>query len=146
MRRIRELEAWSTPGKLLSASYGKDLAQELWNLGVPREVYLGLNAIPDQTDIVNLRLAIEAGELAADDFKGFCSTHSLPPSLDSADSACGFLEYSLGRRLAWIHLPEDSEPQVLQNLIEMLRDRGHVVVDPDSLSVLARESGSGAEA
>jgi len=146
MRRIRELEAWSTPGKLLSASYGKDLAQELWNLGVPREVYLGLNATPDQTDIENLRLAIKTGELAVDDFKEFCGTHSLPPSLDSADSACRFLEYSLGRRLAWIHLPEDSEPQMLQSLIEILRGRGHVVVDPDSQAVVAGERGSGAEA
>lgn len=131
-RRVRELEAWSTPGKLLSANYGKDLAQELWNLGIPRDVYLGLDDIPDQTDIENLRLAIEAGDLAVEAFKNFCKAHSLPPSLVSAESSCKFLEYSLGRRIAWIHVPQDSDPQVLQDLISVLKDRGHVVVDPES--------------
>lgn len=132
MRRVRELEAWSTPGKLLSSNYGKDLAQEFWSLGVSRNVYLGLDDIPDQTDIENLRLAIEAGELAVEDFKRFCKAYSLPPNLESAESSCKFLEYSLGRRLAWIHLPQGSNSQMLQDLISMLRDRGHLVVDPES--------------
>jgi hypothetical protein len=136
MQRIRELEAWSTPGNLLPTDYGKDLAQELWSFGISPDIYLGLNSIPDWTDIENLRLALASNELTIEDFSKFCSIHSLPPSPRHADSANKFLEYSLGRRLAWIHLPEDSTPDMLQGLIEVLKGKGHVVVDPDTLMVV----------
>ncbi len=132
MRRVWELEAWSTPSTLLPADYGKDLAEELHALGVPRDLFLGLGQIPTGTDLEILRCVLERGELTADDFETFCARHALPRRPDAAESACKFLEYSLGRCLAWIHLPENSPPAVLQGLIEILGDRGHILVDPHS--------------
>lgn len=128
MKRVRELEAWSKPGQLLPANYGKELAEEFWALGIPRDVYLGLNAIPDEIDVENLKLAINAGELTADDFLAFCRSNSLPADLTSADAACKFLEFSLGRCLAWVHLPEDDEPRLESLLIDLLGQRGHVLI------------------
>ena len=130
--RVRELEVWSKPGVLMPPEYGKELAQELWAVDIPREVFLGLSAIPDEAHIINLRMAIEAGELSLEDFKSFCLGHSLAPQADSAESASKFLEYSLGRPLAWVHIAEDSNPQLLKRIVDLMRARGHKVIDPET--------------
>jgi hypothetical protein len=137
MKHIRELEAWSMPGQLLHPEYSKDtLQQELWKGGIPEDVFLGISAIPDPTDCKNLELAIQSGELTEDSFKAFCSAHALPNSMQSEESAARFLEYMRGRCLAWIHLPDDAELTLLPMIIKMLAERGHVVIDPESMTAI----------
>lgn len=132
MRRVHEYEAWSRPGQLLPSDYGKNLQSEFWNLGIPTDVFLGLDSIPDRTDSEGLRIAIERGEFSKQDFGKFCAGHSLPDDLNCAESACRFLEISLGRCLAWIHIPDGEEPQLMPRISELLAVRGHIVVDPDN--------------
>lgn len=137
MKHIRELEAWSVPGKLLHPEYSKDdLQQELWKEGIPEDVFLGISAIPDPTDCKNLELAIQSGELTEESFKEFCSAHTLPNSLQSEESSARFLEYMRGRCLAWIHLPDDAESTLLPMIIKMLAERGHIVIDPESMTAI----------
>lgn len=134
MRRVRELEVWSVPGQQLDPEYSKNiLQQELWELGIPKDVFLGVSAIPDATDCENLRVSIQAGEVTEDLFKEFCATHNLPASLLSEPSAAKFLEYVRGRCLAWIHLPVDAELSLLPAIVKMVKDRGHIVVDPETM-------------
>lgn len=133
MQRVRELEAWSRPGQLLSSEYGKLLEQDVWAAGVPREVFLGLSAIPDETDSESLLLSINAGELSEDAFFQFCKTNGLAENPSVAQSAAKFLEYSLGRRLAWIHLPEGGDPRLLVRVVDLMKARNHLVVDPQTM-------------
>ena len=135
MQYVRELEAWSVPGQLLHPEYSKCvLQQELWDAGIPRDVFLGLSAIPDATDCENLKLSIRAGELAEDLFIEFCVAHHLPASLQSQESSAKYLEYMRGRCLAWIHLPEAANGSLLLTIVKMLRERGHVVIDPETMA------------
>jgi hypothetical protein len=99
----------------------------VWAAGVPQSVFLALNAVADETDVTNLRLDIEQGLQSADHFFAFCRAHALEPSLASAVSACAFLEERYGRRLAWVHLPEDAEPTLLQTIRSLMLARGHIV-------------------
>jgi hypothetical protein len=131
VRRVREFEAWSSPGQVLSSECGKDLQEKIWNSGIPKDVFLGLSAIPDQTDCENLKAAFEMGELKLSDFEGFCALNALSPDVDEAESAMKFLEYSMGRPLAWIHIPEDDTDQLLSKLTDILKLFGHIVVDPE---------------
>jgi hypothetical protein len=131
VKRVHEFEAWSTPGKVLASNYGKTLQLEFWRLGIPQEVFLGLDSIPDQTDCDILRIAIERGELTKSDFEKFCAEYSLLGDLSDAESACRFLEFTEGRCLAWIHIPEGEEANILPQVTALLRERGHIVVDLD---------------
>lgn len=141
LKRIREFEAWSVPGQLLHPEYSKDdLQQELWNEGVPKDVFLGVSEIPDPIDCENLELAIQSGGLTEESFSEFCSAHALPSSMQSAESAARFLEYKRGRCLAWIHLPEDAESTLLPIIIKMLAERGHIVIDPASMEMQSTDA------
>jgi hypothetical protein len=140
-RRVRELEAWSIPGQLLPVEYGKlTLQRELWAAGVPRELFVGDSAIPDATDCENLRLAIQEGELIEEEFQSFCSLHDLCADLSNEEAAAKFLEYSQGRCLAWIHLPAGADPSLLQMVIGLLKEKGHVVIDPETMELISCES------
>ena len=137
MKHIRELEAWSIPGQLLHADYSKNiLQQELWKGGVPKDVFLGISAIPDATDCENLKSAMQAGEITEDSFNEFCLAHSFPASTQSAESSAKYLEYVRGRCLAWIHLPDDADTTLLLTIVTMLGERGHLVIDPESMTTL----------
>ena len=134
MKRVRELEAWSVPGKLLPLDYGKTVLQpELWNEGVPRDVFLGTSNIPDPAHCEDLRLSIQSGELTESEFKEFCQAQGLPMSSLSEESACRFLEYIRGTCLAWIHLPDHANEALLAEIVEALRVRGHIVIDPENM-------------
>jgi len=135
MKHVRELEAWSVPGKLLHPEYSKDiLQQELWKLGIPNDVFLGISAIPDATDCKNLELAIQSGELTEDSFKEFCASHALPNNRQSEESSARFLEYMRGRCLAWIHLSGNAERTLLPVIEKILSKHGHLVIDPESMT------------
>jgi hypothetical protein len=143
---VREFEAWSTPGQLLDPDFGKVVLQhELWNEGIPRTVFIGTSNIPDPIDCKNLRLSIQSGELSESNFKEFCAAHGLPVDLNSEESACKFLEYIHGKCIAWIHLPDDADETLLPTIVKLLKDRGHVVVDPhDMTPIVLNEMGPGA--
>ncbi len=131
MQRVRELEAWSAPGYLLPPEYGKSLQVEVWDAGIPRDVFLELNFIPDETDSINLRQAISAGEYKHDEFRSFCELNGLIADLSIAESAAKFIEYSAGRPLAWIHLPESGNPLLLPKIVALMKTKGHLVVDDE---------------
>lgn len=138
MQPVRELEAWSMPGKLLDVDYSKDVLQpDLWKQGIPEDVFLGISAIPDATDCENLRLSIQSGELTENEFKDFCLKNNLPINLQSTESAAKFLEYMQGRCLAWIHLPVEDASSLLVAIVKMLKNWGHIVVDPTTQMPIA---------
>lgn len=111
MKSIREFEVWSLPGSQLDSEYGKNtLQREMWDAGVPRDVFLGVSVIPDVVDCNNLEAAIQSGEFTEKDFQEFCLKNELPYAHDSEESSARFLEYTRGRCLAWIHLPDDAAP------------------------------------
>ena len=76
-------------------------------------------------------MSLDDGELSRANFDAFCATHQIPADPDSPRAAALFLEYSFGRKLAWLHLPEDEEAKLLPRLQEAMKARGLVVVDPD---------------
>lgn len=133
MRAVRELEVWSAPGRVLPSEFAKQVLQlEVWNAGVPRDVFLGISEMPDQIDSKNLRSAIDRGEIDECEFKEFCKLNGLAVSVDSIDSASKYLEYLHGRCLAWLHLPEGpDQAQLLLKIEDLMSQRGYRIVDPE---------------
>ncbi|WP_139019219.1 MULTISPECIES: hypothetical protein [Acidovorax] len=137
MKYIHELEAWSLPGLLLHPEYSKTtLQEEMWREGVPKNVFLGISAIPDKIDCENLKFLIHSGELKENEFMEFCVIHKLPETSESEESSAKFLEYKKGRCLAWIHLPTDSGADVLSKIKKILQIHGHIIIDPRNMSLL----------
>jgi hypothetical protein len=133
---VHEFEAWSTPGKILPMDYGKDLQREfltcgiLESLSIPDDVFLGVSEIPDEIDVHNLKLDFEEGLLSLEMFYDFCHKHGLEANVESKDSAAKYREYSFGRCLAWIHIQEGYEQQMLPSIVALMKERGHIVRDP----------------
>ena len=128
---VHEFEAWSKPGKLLPLEYPKVLLQhEIWNAGIPRDVFLGISAIPEDIDCMNLKSLFVAQEATEFEFLSFCTENGLPANVDSQMSAMRFLEFKGGRALAWIHVPSDAPTSLLENFRRLLDARGHIVVSP----------------
>lgn len=133
MIRVHELEAWSRPGQLLYTDYGKTVLQpKLWKKGIPKNVFIGTTNIPDPAHCRDLKVSIRSGELKGEDFELFCVTNGFAVSIESEESACKFLEYVRGTCLAWIHLPENDEVNLLPKIKRLLKVHGHIVVDPDN--------------
>ncbi|WP_328190281.1 hypothetical protein [Marinobacter sp. OP 3.4] len=113
MKRVIELELWSTPGRCLDPELGKDLdAEAVREADLPRDVVLGLSFIPDQAHVEFLRVALAEREIAERDFRVFCDFRGLDPDPGLPFSAARFLEFMYGRPLAWVHLPESEEGAV----------------------------------
>jgi len=133
MRRVHEFEAWSTPGKLLSADYGKDLVREyksrgvLAELGIPDDVVLGLSNIPGKVDVDKLKMEIKNGWLTIENFFSFCHEYELEPDIESEMSACKYIEYSYGVPVAWIHIPEGHEKEMLLPITKLMNEEGLIV-------------------
>jgi len=133
MKRIHEFEAWSTPGKLLPVDYGKDLAREyksngtLDKLGIPDDVFLGLSNIPDEVDVRILKIRIEKEQIAVEEFITFCHEHGFEPDIESEISVCKYIEYLDGCPVAWIHIPEGSEEELLPQITKLLSEKGLIV-------------------
>jgi len=76
-KRVYELEAWSPPGLQLDPEFGKTvLAPEMWEAGIPNDVFLGLSEIPDSVDCENLQRDIETGVTSLEHFDEFCMLNS----------------------------------------------------------------------
>jgi hypothetical protein len=133
MERVCEFEVWSKPGALLPTDYGKELQRELVangelaGLGIPDDVFIGLSNIPDKIDIYNLKIDIDAGHLSVNGFIDFCHEHGFEPRLDSALSACKYLEYSFGCPIAWVHIPESREDEILPVITRLMHERGFMI-------------------
>jgi hypothetical protein len=95
------LEARSLPGQQLPAGHGKDLAVQFWKGSVARDAFRGLSCVPSESVVLNLRSAIENGELAMEDSDRFCKTYSLVPTIDAREPGCKFLDFSLELALAF---------------------------------------------
>ncbi|MCQ4145399.1 hypothetical protein [Vogesella sp. AC12] len=67
-----------------------------------------INQVVDDTDVINLKMAIDAGEITVRDFEEYCHSKGKIPDLDSAEMSSGFLEMFYGKKIAWVHL-SDSE-------------------------------------
>ncbi|MBV1777397.1 hypothetical protein KSF73_16875 [Burkholderiaceae bacterium DAT-1] len=135
MISVREMELWTSPGKLYADSFpaevGKSFSTEL---PLASNIFIALNSVPDEIDSENLLIAFEEGELAVGDFKRFCMLAGFECDEYNHLSACRFLEFSYGRKVAWIHLPEstDSESE-LKLIAAWTREKGLALVDPDEL-------------
>jgi len=135
---IWELEVWSPPGHLLNPEFGKlVLAPEMWREGISRDVFLGLSAIPDPVDCENLKSDIESGVVTMQAFSTFCFEQGLVDSTDNQLSASRFLEYSYGRPLAWVHIPDAAAALDLASAINvLLAKRGLFLLEPFTHAVV----------
>lgn len=131
-KRVYELEAWSPPGLQLDLEFGKTvLAPEMWEAGIPDDVFLGLSEIPDAVDCENLRRDIEAEVTSLEHFAEFCTSRGLPNSTQDPLAAARFLEYLHGRALAWVHIPDDDVGKALAAKIDrLLSSKGFRLRDP----------------
>lgn len=128
-----ELELWSQPSSNLPREVGKELIGPrcTHDLGLPAGVVLGLSEVPDEIDAENLVASIAAGELSQKEFDEFCEHHRLEANVRSKDSAAKFLEFSYGRPLAWVHLPDSLYGVEMGDRIHAwARSNGYCLVEP----------------
>lgn len=110
MRRIVELELCSTPRVHKEPLDGKEVAERCKaDTGLSDDIVLGLNLVPDELHVQDLRASLDNGDQTLDEFNSFCAQRGLEPSPSSERSAAEFLAYVEGQRLAWLHLPEEDE-------------------------------------
>jgi hypothetical protein len=110
MNRIVDLELWSVPLEAQIPFDGKLIAEECRvSTGLPDDVVLGLNFIPDATDITTLDISISRGEVTTQDFQKFCAEHNLAQDRNDPLSSGRFLAYAFGQPLAWLHFPAGAE-------------------------------------
>lgn len=110
MKRIVDLELWSLPLEAQMPLDGKLIAEECRaSTGLPDDVVLGLDFMPDSTDVSNLEISISRGEVTSQAFQEFCAMHKLKHDRHDPRSACWFLACALGQPLAWLHFPAGIE-------------------------------------
>lgn len=118
MKRIVDLELWSLPLEAQMPFDGKLIAEECrTSTGLPDDVVLGLNFIPDATDITNLEISISSGEVTTQAFQEFCAKNNLLHDRNDSLSAGRFLAYAFGQPLAWLHFPACAEGLVMARQI-----------------------------
>lgn len=110
MKRIVDLELWSLPLEAQMLFDGKLIAEECrTSTGLPDDVVLGLNFVPDATYITNLDISISRGEVTTQAFQEFCAKHNLLHDRNDPLSAGRYLAYAFGQPLAWLHFPAGGE-------------------------------------
>ena len=120
LQKIVELELWSKPGAVAAPLDGKAVAHECRkHTGLPSEVVLGLNFVPDQTDSERFRLRLSNGESSVEQFQAYCAARDIPAQVGALSSVAEYLAHVEGQRLAWLHLP--AEPAGLQQAEKVLR-------------------------
>ena len=87
-------------GKQLSARCQRET-------GLSSDVVLGLNFVPDEQDVEQLKRTHETEEVKPEDFQSFCLTRGLRPNPEDTRTAGEFLAFARGQRLAWPHLPAE---------------------------------------
>ncbi|HET8730831.1 MAG TPA: hypothetical protein VFM34_06945 [Moraxellaceae bacterium] len=136
MDRVIELEVWSQPEVILTADAGHEFTAGFPKTALPKgAVLLGLSSVPDRVDSENLKVGLTEGELKVSDFKEFCRKRGFQFDLDDVEAASAFLEFSYGRKMAWLHIPEHAfDCAELAHMVAALRRIGFVLVDPDAIS------------
>lgn len=133
---VFELEVWSRPGFLYDCDYGKQgLEKQITrDLFLSKGVALGVSQIPDSSDVTNLAMSLEDGELLLSDFNRFCYGNKLRPDPTNELSACKFLEHSYGRALMWIHIADnDSAENMIRKISDWSKRNEFCLIDPDKL-------------
>lgn len=137
MRVVRELELWSEPGRMISDSSLAKLKLSFEGEFKLVGVFLCLSSIPGQTDVDNLVIAFEEGELLRTKFRIFCEAAGLEEHELNKESACKYLEFEYGRKIAWLHIPEAlSTSMYLCSIARWSRRNRLALVDPDDLCCL----------
>lgn len=115
---IVELELWLPPQSDRAPLDGKELAARcLRETGLPSDVVLGLNFVPDEQDVEQLKRAVETNEVKPEDFQSFCKGRGLRPNPEDMKSAAEFLVFARGQSLAWLHLPAESSGLAMAKMI-----------------------------
>ena len=105
---IVELELWLPPLSDHAPLEGKELAARCQReTGQPSDVVLGLNFVPDEQDVEQLKRALELEEVKPEDFQNFCERRGLRPTPEDPRSAAEFLVFIRGQSLAWLHFPAE---------------------------------------
>lgn len=103
---------------MLSPDFGKEIQVDVWASGIPRDVFLGVSNIPDESDILTLTGMIESRLVEAEQFEAFCKLNNLPPLRENQTSAAHFIEFVRGCCVAWVHIPEGPEEEELLRKVE----------------------------
>jgi hypothetical protein len=138
LKYILELELWASPCTELTNDDAYRFADIFYDKIDPdRSIYIPLSSAPSETDVKNLALDIAEHALCEKDFFSYCQQHKLEPSITNPISAQRFLDYSFGRRLAWLHIPDDMycEGRV-RRFIDWASGHNFSVVEPDHLYCL----------
>lgn len=136
IEHVLELEIWSRPGYLYDCDYGKQGLEKKISrdLFLSKDIALGISQIPDGSDVKNLAMSLEDGDLLLSDFNRFCCENKLRPDPTNELSACKFLEHSYGRVLMWIHINDnDSAESMIKKITIWSRRNEFCLIDPDSL-------------
>lgn len=65
-----------------------------------------ISQIVGNADVINLKMAIDAGEVSIRDFEEYCHGKNESFDLCNAELASEFLEVFYGKKIAWVHLCE----------------------------------------
>jgi hypothetical protein len=105
---IVELELWLPPLSDRAPLEGKELAARCQReTGLPSDVVLGVDFVPDEQDVEQIKHAFEMEEVEPAAFQDFCERRGLPPTPDATRSAAEFLVFIRGQSLVWLHLPAE---------------------------------------
>ncbi len=133
-KSILELEIWSEPTfkytEEVISKYFKDINSIVTN---DQGKVLKIDSAPDKTDIQNLEIALRGKEIAQEDFETYCKDSGLIADTKSSLAAGEFLMYYFGRPLAWVHLNENVNISLLQNIAALSRMHHLVLVEPWNL-------------
>jgi len=122
------------PGMSLPPDYGKDIQNEVWGLGVPRDVFLGITFFADEGDVEQLRALLACGKVSGRHFERFCLDKGLPADVENQDSAAAFFEFVFGRVVAWVHIPEGEGSAALLQQVTAVLERFNLAVVSDEWS------------
>lgn len=138
MDRVVEIELWSTPRSTVIPVDGKEVAAVCREgAGLPPKIVAGLNFVPDEIDVVNLRHSISEGDVSQSEFELFCLSRGLRADSTDNMSAAYFLAFSDGQPLAWLHLPENAEGyQMATAILGWAESNGYVLRLGQSCPVL----------
>ena len=105
---IVELELCLPPLSDRAPLEGKELAARCQSeTGLAPDVVLGLNFVPDELDVSQLKRAFETEEVKPEEFHSFCEKRGLRPNPEDPRAAAEFLAFSRGQKVAWLHLPAE---------------------------------------
>lgn len=128
MSNIVEMEIFSKPKEFYHQDFGKThVAPTFAKEGLPKEIVIGLSNIPDDTDMINLRLHLNGHEGNTKKYQEFCHKHHINPN--SNEAACKYLAYIEGTPLAWVHIPEDKFDFYYRKVLDIANKNEWILVD-----------------